>query len=137
MLIDPQFSDFRFKNCFFTKRVAKDQAEAALLRLLKAEIDADPTSQQNSGEEQDIVPEPAQGLAGVFQQLRQRGGQGQGEATNTETEEDCLKKYLDAELETVACLKYWEKQEREDINKIKSALCRLARFVLYTKISFF
>ena len=119
------------------KRVAKDQAKAALLRLLKAEIDADPTSQQNSGEEQDIVPEPAQGLAGVFQQLRQRGGQGQGEATNTETEEDCLKKYLDAELETVACLKYWEKQEREDNNKIKSALCRLARFVLYTKISFF
>ena len=104
---------------------------------MKAEIDADPTSQQNSGEEQDIVPEPAQGLAGVFQQLRQRGGQGQGEATNTETEEDCLKKYLDAELETVACLKYWEKQEREDNNKIKSALCRLARFVLYTKISFF
>ena len=121
----------RFKNCFFSKKQAKDQAEAALLRLLKAEVEAEPTSHHNSGGEQDFTPEqPALGLASVFQQLRKRGGHGQGEETSNETEETSIKKYLDSELETVACLKYWEKQATEALNnKFKAAFCRLARFV--------
>ena len=114
----------RFKNCFFSKKEAKDQAEAALLRLLKAEVQAEPTSHHNSGGEQDFTPEqPAL-------RLRQRGGHGQGEETSNETEETSIKKYLDSELETVACLKYWEKQATEALNnKFKAAFCRLARFV--------
>ena len=138
-LLDPRYSKLsrtnliliicRFKNCFFNKKQAKDQAEAALLRLLKAEVEAEPTSHHNSGGEQDCTPEqPALGLAGVFQQLRQRGGPGQG--SSSETEETCIKKYLDSELETVACLKYWESQATEAANnKFKAAFCRLARFV--------
>lgn len=122
----------RFKNCFFNKKESKDQAEAALLRLLKAEVSSDPASRHNSGQDQDVVLEQAaDGLAGVFQQLRQRGGQERvGETDREQNEEYHLQKYLESELETVACLKYWEKQEKEFSNhKFRGALCRLARYV--------
>ena len=58
-LLDP-----RYKNCFFSKRVAKDQAEAALLRVLKAEVSLEPDSHENSGNEL-MQAEPAEGQAGV------------------------------------------------------------------------
>ena len=123
--------NFRFKNCFFNKKEAKDQAEAALLRLLKAEVASEPVPVLNSGSDQDLVlDQPADGLAGVFQLLRGRGGQGRGGERQAETEEIHLQKYLDSELETVACLKYWENQEKEfGSNKMRAALCRLARYV--------
>ena len=40
-----------------------------------------------------------------------------------------MKEYLNSQLEEVACLKYWEKQEKEaGSNRVKGALCRLARY---------
>ena len=128
-------SYYRYKNCFFNKKEAKDQAEATLLRLLKDEATAGPPSRRNTAQP-DVQPEvqvlPVQGLAGILQQLRQQGCQerGVGEQDGTNREEFYLQKYLADELESVACLKYWEKQEREfGDHKIKGALCRLARFV--------
>ena len=123
---------FRFKNCFFNRRVAKDQAEATLLSLLKAEVLSQPIPTQTTDEvsEQDLYhAQPTEGLAGVFQQLRERGGQERGGGRQAETEEVHLQKYLDSKLETVACLKYWETQEKEfGVNPIRAALCRLARY---------
>ena len=55
--------------------------------------------------------EPAEGLAGVLQQLRDRGSQaraGEGEE-RTQPEEHFIQNYLNAQLETVSCLKHWEK----------------------------
>ena len=123
-------------NCFFNKKEAKDQAEAALLRRLKDEAAAGPPSRRNTAQP-DAQPEvqqvlPVQGLAGILHQLRQQGCQerGVGEQDGTNREEFYLQKYLADELESVSCLKYWEKQEREFGNhKIKGALSRLARFV--------
>ena len=69
---------------------------------------------------------------GVFQQLRERGGQERGGERQAETEEVHLQKYLDSELETVACLMYRETQENEfGSNPMRAALCRLARYSLY------
>ena len=133
-LLDP-----RYKNCFFSKRVAKDQAEAALLRVLKAEVSAEPVSNENSGNEL-MHAEPAEGLAGVLQQLRDRGSQaraGEGEE-RTQPEEHFIQKYLNAQLETVSCLKHWEKVERTPgLHKVDRALCRLARYDFLRLFSFF
>ena len=39
-----------------------------------------------------------------------------------------LKKYLNSPLETISCLKYWERQEEHHKDKkVTSALCRLAK----------
>lgn len=100
--------------------------------MLRAEVDATPVSHDNSAVEQDVVQEaPVGGLAGVLEQLRQRGGH-----LRTEDEQDvrhqvdfCIKEYLDSKLESVSCLKYWEKQDLEfGSHKVKGALCRLARY---------
>ena len=94
---------------------------------LKAEVAAGPPSRQNSGEDDavqgdQVLEHAAQGLEGVLQELRRTGCQARGVGDNE------IKKYLTSELETVACLKYWEKQEKEFGNhKIRGALCRLAR----------
>ena len=73
------------------------------------------------------------GLAGALHQLREQGCQerGGGQAAAANTEEHYLQMYLNEELETVSCLKYWEKQDRDfGGHKVKGALCRLARFGL-------
>ena len=99
---------------------------------LKAEVAAGPPSRQNSGEDDAIQGDQVQqhaarGLEGVL--LRRTGCQARGVGDNEiRDEEYYIKKYLTSELETVACLKYWERQEKEFGNhKIKGALCRLAR----------
>ena len=70
----------RYKNCFFQKRESKDQAERALLRLLKLEVEAYANSRSNSVELREEVQElPGSGLAGVLQQLRQQGPQARAE----------------------------------------------------------
>ena len=104
-----------------------------MLRLLKAEVASEPASQQSSAtEEREGVQEvPAGGLAGVLAQLRQQGSQARmGDDSGSQAnEEHYLKEYLDTKLEEVSCLKYWEKQDREfGSHKVKSALCRLARY---------
>ena len=101
---------------------------------LKAEVAAGPPSRQNSGEDDavqgdQVLEHAAQGLEGVLQELRRTGCQARGVGDNeVRDEEYYIKKYLTSELETVACLKYWEKQEKEFGNhKIRGALCQLAR----------
>ena len=110
------------------------QAEAAPLICLKAEVAAGPPSRQNPGEDDAIQGDQvqvhaAQGLEGVLQELRRTGGQARGVGDDEiRDEEYYIKKYLTSELETVACLKFWERQEKEFGNhKIKGALCQLAR----------
>ena len=131
---------YRYKNCFFQKKENKDQAEAALLRLLKAEVDATPSSRDNSVGEEDVIEVPASGLAGVLQQLRQKGSQarvldGGGVDGNQADEAFYIKDYLDSKLETVACLKYWEQQEKDmGSHRVKAALCRLARYIVVMKL---
>ena len=47
---------------------------------------------------------------------------------NQLNEESCVREYLDAKLESVSCLKYWERRENEVGNHpVRTALCRLAR----------
>ena len=75
---------------------------------------------------------PTSGLAGVLEQLRQRGSQSRGVegavVVNQLSEESCVREYLDAKLESVSCLKYWERRENEVGNHpVRTALCRLAR----------
>ena len=84
--------------------------------------------------------EPAEGLAGVLQQLRDRGSQaraGEGEE-RTQPEEHFIQKYLNAQLKTVPCLKHRETVERTPgLHKVDRALCRLARYDFLRLFSFF
>ena len=100
--------------------------------MLRAEVDATPVSLDNSAAGQDVLQEaPVGGLAGVLEQLRQKGGH-----LRTEDDQDgrhhvefCIKEYFDSKLESVSCLKYWEKQDLEfGSHRVKGALCRLARY---------
>ena len=64
--------------------------------------------------------------------MRQRGSQARGVegagVVNQLNEESCVSEYLDAKLESVSCLKYWERRENEVGNHpVRTALCRLAR----------
>lgn len=77
--------------------------------------------------------QPAGALAGVLYQLSQRGSQDRsgGQAATYDMEEHFLQMYLNEKLETVSCLKFWEKQDHEyRTHKFKGALCRLARYKL-------
>lgn len=101
--------------------------------MLKDEVSAEPVSRHHSGHQQDVEQvQPPGGLAGVFEQLRQKGTEQRragGDQVNHQNEEYYLNEYLNSKLETVACLKYWENQEKEaGSNKIKKALSRLARY---------
>ena len=92
--------------------------------MLKAEVAAEPASHENSAEPDAIQEVPARGLAGALEQLRQQGSQ----SRMGDDEEHCIKVYLEAKLEQVSCLKYWEKQHKEfGTHKVNEALCRLAR----------
>ena len=127
----------RYKNCFFNKKDAKDQAEAALLRVLKAEVSAEPVSHDNTTHEI-VQAQPTEGLAGVLQQLRERGSLARAEEGEgrTQAEEYYIQKYLDAQLENVYCLKYWEKKENTPgLHKVDKALCRLARYDVFKMFS--
>ena len=75
---------------------------------------------------------PIGGLAGALEQLRQKGGLRAESIENVDQEEEsCIKEYLDSRLESVSCLKYWEKYDLEfGSHRVKGALSRLARFVL-------
>ena len=53
------------------KKENQGKAESALLRLLKAEVVSTPSSPESPDEELQEVP--TDGLAGVLEQLRQRG----------------------------------------------------------------
>ena len=111
----------------------EDQAERALLRLFKAEVEASPVSHENTTVDQDVLVEaPIGRLASVLEQLRQKGGQRAESIENGDQEEEsCIKENLDSKLESVSCLKYWEKFDLEfGSHRVKEALCRLARFVL-------
>ena len=116
------------------KKENQDKAEAALLRLLKAEVVVAPNPLPDNPEvEEELQEVPAGGLAGVLEQLRQRGAQFRGidgvEAGIQTNEEFYVKEYLDAQLETVSCLRYWEKREHEvGAHPVRTALCRLARY---------
>jgi hypothetical protein len=78
----------------------------------------------------DIVNEPLQGLADALSQIRERGG---GETDTANREEHYLQLYLNDELQSVSCLKYWQKQDKNFGNhKVKGALCRLARFDFFS-----
>ena len=81
-------------------------------------------SRSSSGPE--VQRKPVEGLAAAFQHLKDRSQP----TTGQEDVEVQVKRYLNSPLETVSCLKYWEKQAKEaGNNKFKAALCRLARFV--------
>ena len=72
------------------------------------------------------------GLAGALEQLRQKGGlRAESIENGDQEEESCIKEYLDSKLESISCLKYWEKCDLDfGSHRAKGALCRLARFVL-------
>jgi hypothetical protein len=78
------------------------------------------------------VEAPVGGLAGALEHLRQQGGLGAERIENCgQEEESIIKEYLDSKLDSVACLKYWEKFDLDfGSHQVKGALCRLARFVL-------
>jgi hypothetical protein len=100
---------------------------------LKAEVEASPVSHDNTAEDQDVLVEvPIGGLAGALEQLRQKGGlRAEGIENGDQEEESCIKEYLDSKLESVSCLKYWEKCDLDfGSHRVKGAFCRLARFVL-------
>ena len=85
----------------------------------------------SSPKSSDIVNEPLQGLADALSQIRERGCQerGGGETDTANREEHYLQMYLNDELQSVSCLKYWQKQDNDFGNhKVNGALCRLARF---------
>ena len=127
------FNLLRYKNCFFNKKDAKDQAEAALLRVLKAEVSTELVSHEI------VQAEPTEGLAGVLQQLPERGSLARAEEREgrTQAEEFYIQKYLDAQLENVYCLKYWEKREKTSgLHKVDNALCRLARYECFEDVFF-
>ena len=90
--------------------------------------------------QEDVIEVPASGLAGVLQQLRQKGSQarvldGGGVDGNQADEAFYIKDYFDSKLETVACLKYWEQQEKDmGSHRVKAALCRLARYIVVMKL---
>ena len=67
----------RFKNCFFQKRVAKDETEAALKRMLRVELEAQQTDRPlpQIADQGDVQTLPLTGLAGVLDRLRQQGSQ--------------------------------------------------------------
>lgn len=95
-------------------------------------MDAEPTLGQNSEDEDTEVLEvaPVGGLAGVLDKLRQQGQARMevDERGNHGSEEFHIREYLEARLETVACLKYWERLELDfGAHKVKAALCRLAK----------
>ena len=92
------YREFPLQN----KKDAKDQAEAALLRVLKAEVSAEPVSHDNTTHEI-VQAEPTEGLAGVLQQLRERGSLARAEEGEgrTQAEEYYIQKYLDAQLENI------------------------------------
>ena len=98
-------------------------------------MSAEPISHENTTHEL-VQAEPTEGLAGVLQQLCERGSlarAGEGE-TRTQPVEHFVQKYLDAQLETVSCLKYWEKQDKSPgLHKVDKALCRLARYGIISK----
>ena len=122
----------RFKNCFFQKRVAKDEAEAALKRMLRVELEAQQTDQPlpQITDQGDVQTLPLTGLAGVLDRLRQQGSQQSAPDVDESGDkvERHLKEYFESKLETVSCLKYWEKQELEfESHGVNGAMCRLAR----------
>ena len=58
------------------KKGNQGKAEAALLKVLKAEVVSTPSSPESPGDE--LQEFPTDGLAGVLEQLRQRGTQTRG-----------------------------------------------------------
>ena len=95
-------------------------------------MSAEPVSHDNTTHEI-VQAEPTEGLAGVLQQLRERGSLARAEEGEgrTQAEEYYIQKYLDAQLENVYfyCLKYWEKKEKTPgLHKVEKPLCRLARY---------
>ena len=99
-----------------------------LLRLLKTEVAAGPMSRQNSME---LVEDPGNcdGLEAAFKAVKQ-GARRNDDGETKETEEDVVKSYLNDKLENT-CLVWWQKYEQDaKENKIKLALCRLAKLYL-------
>ena len=94
---------------------------------MKAEVEASPVSHDNTTEDQDVLVEaPIGGLAGALEQLRQKGGlRAEGIENGDQEEESCIKEYLDSKLESISCLKYWEKCDLDfGSHRVKGALCR-------------
>ena len=59
----------KYKNCFFNKREAKDQAERALLRLLKDEVNAIPTIAEPQAQPDVQEVQSVEGLAGALRKI--------------------------------------------------------------------
>lgn len=77
-------------------------------------------SRTSSGPE--VQRKPVEGLAAAFQHLKDRSQPTPGQ----EDVEEQVKRYLNSPLETVSCLKYWERQESQNKNKTIQAMCQLA-----------
>ena len=119
-LLDP-----RYRNCFFTSNDAKEQAERKLIEKLKFELLSGPMSRQNSLEE---VEDPGlcDGLEAAFKAIQQNARRA-SDTIEKETVEDVVKAFLSSKLE-ISCLAWWKNFEAESKdNKIKVALCRLAK----------
>lgn len=89
--------------------------------LLVFQVAEGPCSSNNSGQEVDHR-KPIEGLAAAFQHLKERSKPFEGQ----DDVEEQVKNYLNSPLETVCCLKYWERQESQNKNKTIQALCRVA-----------
>ena len=84
------------------------------------QVDEGPLSRTSSGPE--VQRKPVEGLAAAFQHLKDRSQPTPGQ----EDVEEQVKRYLNSPLETVSCLKYWERQESQDKNKTIQTVCQLA-----------
>ena len=94
------------------------------MQLLKTEVSAGPISSQGSMELFEVT-DPSEGLDAAFEAIKQIARRND-DGIVKETEEDVLKNYLAAKLES-SCLAWWEKYEASSKCKIKLALCKLAK----------
>lgn len=96
------------------------------MHLLKAEVAAGPASRQNSMELVEVTP-ACEGLEAAFLAVKQSVRRTEEGGAVKDTEEDILKRFLNAKLES-SCLAWWKIfEEKGKECKVSLALCRLAR----------
>ena len=100
--------------------------------MLRVELEAQRTQTDlhlpQIADQGDAQTLPLTGLAGVLDKLRQQGNQHRALVDGVDKVESHLKEYFESKLETVSCLKYWEKQELEfGSHGVNGAMCKLAR----------
>ena len=124
VLLDP-----KFKEHFFRSDECKNDAKEKLIRLLEAEVFS-----ETMNEEPELVEVTAEtnnnltGLAAAFQALKKKAKENDTGVHRKETARDVVENYLSSPLVENKPLTWWcQFEERSKDDKLKLALCRLAR----------